>query len=260
MKATSPRVHLIARPDVDWDAVAVYLESVGGGRWLDSHDPDAGYDAQDLAEFAGKMCYRSWEPGLNPNVIKVRDDQSEYLRNILKQQHGSVLEHAQFTFVFQDVSRVFTHEVVRHRPGTAVSQESLRFVRLGEIPFWFPEWAQEDGELMANALLLLGQLEAFQQWMAEHFQLDDAKSFHDKKEKTSFMRRFAPEGLATSMVWSANVRALRHVIEARTAPGAEEEIRLVFGKVGEIMLRECPALFSDYTIDGGHWVPGWRKV
>jgi hypothetical protein len=54
------------------------------------------------------MCYRSWEPGLNPNVRRVRNDQVKYLENILSMVHGSVLEHASFTFVLHNVSRVFS--------------------------------------------------------------------------------------------------------------------------------------------------------
>src|SRR5690348_17878144 len=50
---------------------------------------------------------------LNPNVKKVRADQKAYLENILAQQHGSVLEHAQFTFAFHNVTRVLTHELAR---------------------------------------------------------------------------------------------------------------------------------------------------
>jgi thymidylate synthase (FAD) len=97
--------------------------------------------------------------------------------------------------------------------------------------------------------------------MAAHFGLDEeGVVFHDKKHKTSFMRRFAPDGVATGLVWSANVRTLRHTIEARTAPGAEEEIRLLFGLIGEAMRRECPALFGDYVVEDGAWVPRWRKV
>ena len=184
-----------------------------------------------------------------------------YLQNILKQQHGSVLEHLSFTFVLHNVSRVFTHELARHRPGTAISQESLRYVRLDELPFWFPEWAREDAELMKRATALLAELEQFQQWMAGHFGLDDdGVTMHEKKLKTSFMRRFAPEGVATGLVWTANVRTLRHTIEARTDPGAEEEIRLVFGKIGELARAEAPALFGDYTVTEGTWIPGWRKV
>ncbi len=261
MRSVEPQVILISRPDLDYDAVADYLREVGGAAWLERLDRGELNDAQNLAEFAGRLCYRSWEPGLNPNVTKVRTDQADYLRNILASLHGSVLEHLNFGFVLHDVSRVMTHELIRHRPGVAVSQESLRFVRLDEIPFWFPQWAREDEELMKRASGLLEELEAFQLWMAGHFGLDDdGVAFAEKKHKTSFMRRFAPEGVATGLVWTANVRTLRHTIEARTASGAEEEIRLVFGRIGEIMRAECPALFGDYVVEDGAWVPGWRKV
>ena len=270
MKQVEPEVFLVARPQVDYDGVAAYLQAVGGQRWLERLDRDqlgddaegARPDAQNLAELAGRMCYRSWEPGLNPNVKRVRDDQEQYLRNVLRSGHGSVLEHVSFTFVLHNVSRVFSHELVRHRPGTAISQESLRFVRLDEIPFWFPDWAKADPELMKRATALLAEMEAFQGWMSDHFGLDDeGVPFHEKKHKTSFMRRLAPDGVATGLVWTANIRALRHTIEMRTDSGAEEEIRLVFGKIGAIMREEAPALFGDYQVAAdGAWVPGWRKV
>ena len=154
-----------------------------------------------------------------------------------------------------------THEIARHRPGVAISQESLRFVRLADIPFWFPDWALADAELMKRATALLEQMEEFQLWMAGHFGLDEeGVPFHEKKHKTSFMRRFAPDGVATGLLWTANIRTLRHTIEARTDPGAEEEIRLVFGKIAELVRAEAPALFSDYEITDGAWIPRWRKV
>lgn len=261
MHAVEPQVHLIGRPDLDYEEVAAYLADVGGESWLERVDRGELDDAQNLAEFAGRICYRSWAPGLNPNVTRIRTDQDKYLRNILSSAHGSVLEHVTFNFVLHNVSRVVTHELVRHRVGVAVSQESLRFVRLDDLPFWFPEWAQQDEELMSRAKGLLEQIEQFQGWMAEHFGLDEeGVPFAEKKAKTSFMRRFAPEGLGTGLVWTANVRTLRHVIENRTAPGAEEEIRLLFGKVGELMVKEAPALFGDYVVEDGAWTPGWRKV
>jgi thymidylate synthase (FAD) len=262
MRSVEPEVFLVARPRLDYDQIAAYLREVGGESWLERLDRgDLDIDAQNLAEFAGRLCYKSWEPGLNPNVTRIRTEQDPYLQNILASAHGSVLEHASFTFVLHNCSRVLTHELVRHRPGTAVSQESLRFVRLADIPFWFPEWAQEDAELMKRATALLEQMEEFQRWMAGHFGLDDeGVKFHEKKHKTSFMRRFAPDGVATGLVWTANIRTLRHTIEARTDQGAEEEIRLVFGKIGELMRAEAPALFGDYTVTDGTWVPRWRKV
>ncbi len=261
VRSVEPEVYLVARPDLDYDEVARYLQEVGGESWLERLDRGDLDDAQNLAEFAGRLCYRSWQPGLNPNVTRVRPDQETYLQNILKSAHGSVLEHLSFSFVLHNVSRVLTHEVVRHRPGTAISQESLRFVRLDDLPFWFPEWAREDDELMRRATAMLAQMEEFQSWMSERFGLDEeGVKFSEKKHKTSFMRRFAPEGVATGLVWTANVRTLRHTIENRTAAGAEEEIRLVFNKIGDLMRAEAPELFGDYEVTDGTWVPGWRKV
>jgi thymidylate synthase (FAD) len=260
VQSVQPRVYLISAPALDYDEIEEYLNEVGGESWLRRIDEDD--DAQNLVEFAGRFCYRSWEPGLNPNVTRIREGQDKYLENILSSRHGSVLEHAQFTFALHNVSRVFTHEQVRHRVGTAISQESLRFVRLTDLPFWFPDWTDEDEELKSRAVKLLEQMEEFQGWMAERFGLDNpGVPFSEKKAKTSFMRRFAPEGVATGMVWSANIRTLRHTIESRTAKGAEEEIRIIFDRIGRIMQQECPLLFGDYEVnDEGEWIPGWRKV
>lgn len=262
VRAVAPQVHLIARPQLYLNAMNAYLEEITCSSWLDTgYDPFLP-DGQTLVEFAGRACYRSWQPGANPNVTKIRNDQATYLDNILSLKHGSVLEHANYTFAFLNVSRVFTHELVRHRVGVAISQESMRFVRLTDIPFWFPEWAQADEALMVRARTILDVLEGFQRWMTEYFELNKpGTSFHEKKAKTSFMRRFTPDGVATTLVWTCNVRALRHIIETRTAPGAEEEIRLVFDQVARLMQDDLPALFADFTRnDDGSWQPLYSKV
>lgn len=261
MRKVKPSVQLIAKPQIDWDEINAYLDEVGGSSWAERVQQADSPDGEDLLEFAGRMCYRSWEPGLNPNVSRVRTDSASYLGNVINSQHGSVLEHANYSFILHNVSRVLTHELIRHRAGCAYSQESLRFVRLDDIPFWFPEWAREDEELMRRSMELLEKMEEHQRWMAEHFRLDaEGVPFSEKKHKTSFMRRFAPEGLGTGIVLTANLRSLRHIVEMRTAPGAEEEIRLVFGRIGEIMRAEAPAIFADYTVEDGAWIPGTRKA
>lgn len=264
MRLVRPEVRLIAKPEIDWSVVKEYLDGVGGMEWYDRitayqpSDPGA-----ELVEFAGRLCYRSWAPGLNANVAKVRTDSADYIENVLKSGHGSVIEHANYSFIFHNVSRVFTHEVVRHRAGCAYSQESMRFVRLTDIPFWFPDWFTRGyPQLAEHAEKILALLEGFQRQMAHEFGLDDGGvPFSEKKSKTSFMRRFAPDGVATGIVMTANVRALRHIISMRTDPAAEEEIRLVFGEVAQIMLRECPLLFQDFAqTDDGWWRPKHWKV
>jgi thymidylate synthase (FAD) len=138
----------------------------------------------------------------------------------------------------------------------------MRFVRLEDIPFWFPEWAQADQELMNRSIELLQQLQNHQQWMAQHFGLDDpGVPFAEKKHKTSFMRRFAPDGVATGILATFNVRTLRHIIAMRTALGAEEEIRLVFDEVARICLERFPDLMADYSADENReWIPEFVKV
>jgi thymidylate synthase (FAD) len=46
----------------------------------------------------------------------------------------------------------------------------------------------------------------------------------------------------------------------RTDPGAEEEIRLIFDKIGRIMLHEAPHLFGDFKVEDGAWVTEYKKV
>jgi thymidylate synthase (FAD) len=260
MHETTPSVFLISRPSLDLDAIRAYLQDVGGLSWLELRlADDALNDAQTLVEFCGRACYRSWEPGLNPNVTRIREDQREYLANLLRSLHGSVLEHANFTFAFRNVSRVFTHELVRHRAGSAFSQESLRYVRLTDLGFRVPAALEPIREQVVS---LVEQLEEFQVTAAEALGLDDeGVPFSVKKEVTSALRRLAPIGLSTDIIWTANLRTLRHVIEMRTAPGAEEELRLVFDAVARVMREEAPSLFQDFAQDpDGSWVPEHRKV
>ena len=259
MRETTPSVHLIARPSLDLEGMRSYLESAGGASWLERRLAEEPIAAELLVEFAGRACYRSWEPGLNPNVTRVRTDPGEYLANILASAHGSVLEHASYTFALRDVSRVFTHELVRHRAGSAFSQESLRYVRLTDLGFRVPPALEP---VRSQVVSIVEQLEEVQASLAAELGLDEeGVPFAVKKEVTSALRRLAPLGLSTDIVWSANVRTLRHVIEMRTAAGAEEELRLVFGLVAETMLREAPRLFRDFRREeDGAWIPEHRKV
>ena len=86
---------------------------------------------EQLAEFAGRLCYMSQH---NPAKRETR----EYLENIKKQGHGSVLEHANYSILLEGVSRSLTHELVRHRAGFAYSQLSQRYVDESEANFVVP--------------------------------------------------------------------------------------------------------------------------
>lgn len=246
-------VYLIAEPTLDHIALDAYLNEIGAGTWASN----ASTDACTLVEIAGKVCYRSFQPGLNPNVTKVREDSSDYLRNILASGHGSVLEHANFTFIFTGVSRCLTHELVRHRAGCAYSQESLRYVRLTELPMDLP--TDLPGELTDSAQAVTDAVNSFLQESNEC--LESATGFTEKKKITSAVRNFLPMGTKTTVCMTANARALRHIIELRTGVGADREIRELFDQVADLVTQRFPELFEDLErSDDGTWASPHRKV
>lgn len=267
MRFVTPRVFIIGETKLFPGQLEEYWEHLKCKTWaLENLININGDSAPELiTEIYSRGCYKSFGPGLNPNVTKVREGNRSHLENILRSGHGSVLEHAQINFMFCDVSRVFTHELVRHRVGVAISQESLRYVRLTDLGCWIPSCFQDDLWAKAQFVEVFKYLENVQRLFADHYKLDEEKDFKRKKEITSAMRRLAPIGLATNIGWSANLRTLRHVIPLRTDPSAEEEIRVVFNKVGYLLRTRYPNVFQDMewedTDDGiGKWTAQYKKV
>ncbi len=258
MHRVKPNVFLIGQTEIVNPGMSAYLKYVGAKDWASN----AGSDSEALMEFMGRLCYRSWKPGMNANVTKVREGNREYLGNIIKVKHGSVLEHAVTNWVFADVSRVFTHELVRHRAGAAYSQESLRFVRLTDLGLWLPPEAESQPWLVELFERTYKNLEELQVEMAKRLGLDDeGTQFKEKKVLTSLMRRAAPDGLATTIGASFNFRALRHIVEMRTAQSAETEIRVVFDEVAKICKAYWPNVFQDFSKnDKGEWVTENGKI
>lgn len=219
-------------------------------------------DSEILVGLAAKRCYRSFALGLNPNITQIREDWGVYLENILKQGHGSVLEHASWTFAIENVTRVFTGEMNRHRAGWAISEGSMRYIRFDDIPYWLPPSIQSDTneKCIKTREVFQEVFEYIQEKYAELVKIWnlDKEGFNEKKIITSMLRRIIPMGVCTGGIWSGNLRALRHVITMRCSPAAEEEIRYVFTQIGTRMLQDCGLLFGDF--DPYTMIPKWVKV
>ena len=256
-----PIVVKIAETRVIPEGVKELIGHYAAEDWLKNTSSQSRSDAEFLTEIAGRVCYKSFGLGLNPNITKIRESPREYVENILKSKHGSVIEHACDTFAFLNVSRVFTHELVRHRAGVAISQESLRYVRPSELGIWVPP---DISEIREPFLILVEQIEAGYRQLEG--KLDwNRMNFEKKKRLTSALRRVLPDGIATNVIWTANHRAIRWIIEMRTDPSAEVEIRKVFGMVAEICIRDHPLLYSDFVkhqLDDGtvRYEPSHSKV
>src|SRR5690606_6234870 len=110
---------------------------------------DSDVPAERIAEFAGRVCYLSFGPDAGfeggHRLIAGRTTNREYLANILKVRHGSVLEHGVWTFLFEGVSRALTHELVRHR-HFSYSQLSQRYVDESDVGFVLPPEIEEGSE------------------------------------------------------------------------------------------------------------------
>lgn len=237
-----PRVTLLARqtflghPDIDWKS-------------------DSDNDAQQLVEFAGRLCYLSF--GADAQVsgghktIKGRTTNEQYIDNLLEVKHGSVLEHAVFTFLFEGVSRALTHELVRHRAGFAYSQLSQRYVDESNVGFVLPPEIVEGTpafdiwkEACENALQAYRRL---LDQVAEQV-ADEPKATLRRKRARQAARVVLPNSTETKIVVTANARAWRHFIELRGAPFADAEIRRVAVRVLRSLQKEAPQIFGDFDV------------
>jgi thymidylate synthase (FAD) len=235
----APRVTLIARPQFVEPA---HLPVTWSG--------DAS-DGERLAEYAGRVCYMSQA---NPAGRST----AEYLENIKKQGHGSVLEHAVYVLLVEGISRSCSHELVRHRAGFGYSQLSQRYVDESHAAFVLPpaligdealerEWERQVGAAQAAYVQAVERLLQGYAWITD--------KVHRRKIAREAARSVLPNGTEVKIVVSANARAWRTMLELRTGEGAELEIRRLALEMLHVLRADAPAFFSDFEVyraDDGH--------
>lgn len=236
-----PKVTLLARqqflgaPDVRWQS-------------------DSDVPGQALTEFAGRLCYLSFgaDAGVEGGhkLIPGRTTNEEYIRNILRVKHGSVLEHAVWSFLFEGVSRALTHELVRHR-HFSYSQLSQRYVNESHVAFVLPPEIEEGSEAfdlwrrsceraLEDYRTLLGLVEAQVQ--------EEPSARMRRKRARQTARSVLPNATETKIVVTGNARAWRHFVELRGSEGADTEIRRLAVAVLRVLQAEAPSLFDDYRV------------
>lgn len=267
MHFSHPEVILLMRPQIVAEGMDRWLKSIGAENYIWKKTDS---DAENAIMAFAKRCYMAFEPGLNPNVRKVREDISNYLENILSSRHGSVTAHASFSFAIEGVSRVFTGEMNRHAIGMAISEGSMRFISfedLGLVKTASMKDPQDEHDEIVNHFLESSFREDEERYS---YMMSDLKQkgydnlpFSRKKELTSKARRAIGMGIATGGVWTGNIRALRWICEQRGTPHAEEEILVVAQQILFIMMKECPHLFGDFKpleSDERFYQPLYSKV
>lgn len=246
-----PKVYLVGMTQPNWQGIQQYLEDTQQTDFASSWDAFVGNPMTDAAvgdsaiamvSMFAKMCYASLVLGKNANVTRIRDIEDN-IKGVIKSKHGSVMEHLSFNFIVSGCSRVFTHELVRHRVGTAFSQTSGRYVALDNIQVVFPpqyrdipyRGGQFDLKTIGEFLdYHLADSEDVLKTVREHLITDDL-SFDEKKKRTSAIRRYAPNGQTNEIAFTANWRAIRNILVLRTSRGAEWEMRLVMTQIATLL-------------------------
>ncbi|HEX2093597.1 MAG TPA: FAD-dependent thymidylate synthase [Longimicrobiaceae bacterium] len=234
-----PRVTVIARQQF------LYPDHI---RWRS----DSEVAGEVVAEFAGRLCYLSFgqDAGLEGGhrTIPGRTTNESYLANILKTKHGSVLEHAVWTFLFEGVSRSLTHELIRHRAGMGYSQLSQRYVDESEIGFVLPPEIEEGTPEFDTWTAACGaSLESYRRLLEDLTDRvgDDGPATMRKKRARQAARAVLPNCAETKIVVTGNARAWRHFVEMRGSPSADVEIRRLAVEVLRLLQREAPHIFGD---------------
>jgi len=176
--------------------------------WADYYDPER------IVEFAGRADYGP------KNTAKLGSDKTIISRWI-DAGHHSMLEFASATF-YIECSRVVSHELVRHRLAS-FQQESQRYVKYEDISpeelFYVPEVG--DG------------FESLEPMVRREYEdaLSAYKILRNAGVKAQIARYVLPNGTMTRMVMKANMREWRHIINLRTAPAAQPEMRILASQI-----------------------------
>ncbi|KKL61299.1 hypothetical protein LCGC14_2196670 [marine sediment metagenome] len=179
-------------------------------------------EAEALVEYAGRLCWNS-EDKLGETKDRVQ--------KWIGVGHESLLEHASMTFLIEG-SRVFTHQLVRHRIAS-YSQRSQRFVKETEVSVIIPPQVGEHPELGPESAKLMEAIWAFYKKQL---------SYGVKADQARYV---LPNATRTQIATTMNFRELRHFIRLRTSKKASGEMREIADQIRGICKEEAPSVFED---------------
>ncbi|MEM2900880.1 MAG: FAD-dependent thymidylate synthase [Thermoplasmata archaeon] len=178
-------------------------------------------DAEKLCAASGHSCYSNKPAGdIFDNITQ--EESKEKLDKIIGLGHLSVIEHACFTFSLEGVSRVLTHQLVRHRIAS-FSQQSQRYVILEKPDYVIPNEIKSNEECEKIYRDALDKIwDAYNKLIGLGINAEDA-------------RYLLPNAAKTNIVVTMNARELMHFFRLRTCNRAQWEIR----EAANLMLNEA---------------------
>lgn len=186
-------------------------------------------DAEKLIESAGRLC---WDTQGKMGDVPGR------IQKWISVGHESMIEHACATFYIR-ASRVFTHELVRHRLAS-YSQRSQRYVKETEPRYIRPavgDFVKSDGEVSVRVVEVFDDIMK-ECWRAYSFMLTVGV-------RPEIARYVLPNACETQIICTWNFREIRHIVKLRTSKRALPEMRAVAGQIRRIAKEMAPQVFED---------------
>lgn len=189
-------------------------------------------------ELCARVCYKSED--------KITFDSAEnFIRNLIKKGHESVIEHFSFSVRFI-VDRGISHEIVRHRIAS-YSQESTRYCNYHQDKFnneitVINPMPDEESKSSAEHLSFLRWKKSCENSEREYFELL-------KKVSPQIARSVLPTSLKTEVIMTANLRSWRNFLKQRTSKNAHPQIKYVADKLLKNLKNTLPVFFEDIEGD-----------
>jgi len=224
---TEPEVFLIVEPHINFDGLGEFLRECGYPEAAEAMRQDPAM----VVELGGRMCFGSY---------KKFGQTEELVSRAVELGHGSIFEHACFTFAVARCSRGFTHQMVRHRAGFGYSQESTHYIKYDKdnIRFCVEPYSYNTNLKQA---IVQGSLESnLECYEGLYDQLKAEKT--TKHDSCSAARQLLPNAIEAKILITANIRAWRHFCEERGNMHNSLEIRVVACKILKILQKRAKFL------------------
>ena len=184
-----------------------------------------------VVAMAARLCYSA--SGAEELAEKLSDEKvKEMVRRMVALGHGSTLEHASFTFGIEGVSRVLTHQLVRHRIAS-YDQQSQRYVAAHGFQYSRPP-------TIAGKPEALQKDEALREEIRKTY--DELTEMGVPKEDARYVLANATE---TKILVTMNARSLMHFFNLRCCNRAQWEIREMAYKMLAEVKKVAPTLFHN---------------
>jgi thymidylate synthase (FAD) len=188
-------------------------------------------DAEKIIELCGRRCYNS--------IDKITDNSHvKFLSSALRRGHFSLLSFAHAVFNISEVSRVFSHQMVRHA-HLRYLQRSQRYCDESNEAFVTPEMEGTASifATCANASVL------YSATVKDTFLAYKNLKFSGMKQEDA--RYVLPNACYTKMSVSGTLQGWWDFLRLRLGKNAQDEIRGVAKQIYAILNVYCPNIFNE---------------